>query len=97
MPALISLRNELDEMLQCIRTSRNIRTPLITRRKCGMTARAALPQVGVRTLILALGRFEIATKDKAHVLEKEWAGCRKHRRMTDEGKVIVELPEICMH
>jgi len=83
MPALISLRNE--------------QTPLITRRKCGMTARAAPPQVGVRTLILALGRFEIATKDKARVLEKEWAGCRKHRRMTDEGKVIVELPEICMH
>src|SRR5437016_6883019 len=86
-------------MLQCIRTSRNIRTPLIICRKCGMTARAAPPHVSTRstrTLILAFGRFEIATRDKARVLEKEWAGYRKHRRMTDEGKVLVEMPEICM-
>jgi len=48
-------------------------------------------------LILAFGRFEIATRDKARVLEEEWAGYRKHRRMTDEGKVLVEMPEICMH
>jgi hypothetical protein len=37
MPALIRLRDELDEMLQRIRAGRNIRTPIITRRKCGMT------------------------------------------------------------
>src|SRR5438876_4944636 len=74
-------------MLQCIRTSRNIRTPLIICRKCGMTARAAPPHVSTRstrTLILAFGRFEIATRDKARVLEKEWAGYRKHRRMRSE-------------
>jgi len=47
MPALISLRDELDEMLQCIRASRNIRTPMITCRNCGMTARAAPPHVSV--------------------------------------------------
>jgi hypothetical protein len=97
MPALISLRDELDEMLQCIRASRNIRTPMITCRKCGMTARAAPPHVSVRALILALGRFEIASKDKARALEKEWAIYRKHRRMTVEGNVMVEMPEICTH
>jgi len=37
------------------------------------------PHVSVRALILALGRFEIASKDKARVLEKEWAAYRKHR------------------
>lgn len=61
MPALISLRDELDEMLQCIRAARNIRTPIITCRKCGMTGPAATPHVSVRALILALSRFEIAS------------------------------------
>ena len=37
MPALISLRDGLDSMLQRIRTSRNIQTPIITCRKCGRT------------------------------------------------------------
>jgi len=54
MPDLISLRDELDGMLQWIRSSRNIRTPIITCRRCGMTARAAAPHVCVRALILAL-------------------------------------------
>lgn len=51
MPALISLRDELDEMLQGIRAGRNIRTPIITCRKCGMTGPAAPPNVSVRALI----------------------------------------------
>jgi hypothetical protein len=97
MPALISLRDELDGMLQWIRSSRNIRTPIITCRRCGLTATAAPPHVSVRALILALARFEIASKDKAHALEKEWAAYRKHRRLTREGKAVEEMPEICLH
>jgi hypothetical protein len=38
MLALICLRDELDGMLQWIRSSRNIRTPIITCRRCGLTA-----------------------------------------------------------
>src|SRR5882724_1238663 len=64
MPTLISLRDELDGMLQRIRTGRNIQTPIITCRKCGSTGRAAEPHVSVRALILALGRFGIASKDQ---------------------------------
>ena len=97
MPALISLRDELDEMLHCIRASRNVRTPIITCRKCGMTAPAAPPHVSVRALILALCRFEIISKDRARVLEKEWVAYRKHRRLTREGKVVAEMPEVCLH
>jgi len=59
-PPLISLRDELDGMLQGIRTGRNIQTPIITCRRCGTTGRAAEPHVSVRTFILALGRLEIA-------------------------------------
>ena len=84
MPALISLRDELDEMLQCIRAGRNIRTPIITCRKCGMTGPAAPPHVSVRALILAVSRFGIVSSEKTRVLEKDWARYRKkswtHRR-----------------
>lgn len=97
MPALISLRDDLDEMLQWIRAGRNIRTPIITCPKCGMTGRAAPPHVSVRALILALGRFEIASGDKARVLERDWATYRKNRRLTGEGKLVPETPEICLH
>ena len=97
MPTLISLRDELDEMLQSIRAGRNIRTPIITCRKCGMTGPAAPPHVSVRALILALSRFEIASSDKTRVLEKDWARYRKNRRLTGEGKVVAEMPEICLH
>ena len=97
MSDLISLRDELDGMLHWIRSSRNIRTPIVTCRRCGMTALAAAPHVSVRALILALGRFEIASKDKARALEEEWATYRKDHRLTGEGKVVEEMPETCLH
>src|SRR5260370_41569912 len=62
MPALISLRDELDGMLHRIRRSRNIQTPTITCRRCGMTWASAEPHGNVRALILALGPFEIAAE-----------------------------------
>jgi len=57
MPALIGLRDELDETLHRIRAGRNIQTPIITCGRCGTTGRAAEPHVSVRALILALARF----------------------------------------
>jgi hypothetical protein len=44
IPALIGLRDELDETLHRIRVGRNIRTPIITCRRCGMTASGAGPK-----------------------------------------------------
>jgi len=38
-----------------------------------MTGHAAEPRVSVRALILALARFEIASKDQTRALEKAWA------------------------
>ena len=64
IPALICLRDELDETLHRIRAGRNIQTPIITCRRCGMTGHAAEPRVSVRALILAFARFEIASKDQ---------------------------------
>jgi len=97
MPALISLRDELDEMLHRIRVGRNIKTPIITCHRCGMTGPAAEPHVSVRALILALARFEIAPKDEMRALEKAWATYRKQNHLNIEGKVSAGDPQGCPH
>jgi hypothetical protein len=97
IPALISLRDELGETLHRIRAGRNIQTPIITCRKCGMTGHAAEPRVSVRALILALARFEIASKDETRALEKDWAAYRKQHRLDIEGRALVGVPQGCLH
>jgi len=97
MPALISLRDELDGMLQRIRTGRNIQTPIVTCRRCGTTGPAAEPHVIVRALILAVARFGIAAKDQTHPLEKAWAEYRKQHKLDVEGKAPSGVPRSCPH
>jgi hypothetical protein len=92
MPALISLRDELDEMLHRIRVGRSIKTPIMTCDKCGATGPAAEPHVSVRALILALARFAIAPKDETRALEKAWATYRKQHRLNIEGRVSAGDP-----
>jgi hypothetical protein len=97
MPALIRLRDELDAALQRIRAGRNIQTPIITCSKCGLIGPAAEPHVSVRALILALARFEIASKDQTRALEKEWVAYRKQHQLDIEGKTTAGGLESCPH
>src|SRR6266436_4295233 len=97
IPALIGLRDELDETLHRIRAGRNIQTPIITCRRCGMTGHAAEPRVSVRALILALARFEIASKDQTRASEKAWAQYRKQHRLDIEGRALQGVPQSCSH
>jgi hypothetical protein len=97
IPALIGLRDELDETLHRIRAGRNIQTPIITCRRCGMTGHAAEPRVSVRALILALARFEIASKDQTRAMEKAWAQYRKQHRLDIEGRALQGGPQSCAH
>ena len=97
IPALIGLRDELDETLHRIRAGRNIQRPIITCRRCGRTGHAAEPRVSVRALILALARFEIASKDQTRPLEKEWATYRKQHQLDIEGRALVGVPQSCSH
>jgi len=97
IPTLIGLRNELDGTLHRIRASRNIQTPIITCRRCGRTGHAAEPRVSVRALILALARFEVASRDQTRTLEKEWEAYRKQHRLGVEGKALAEVAETCRH
>jgi hypothetical protein len=62
-----------------------------------MTGHAAEPRVSVRALILALARFEIASKDQARALEKEWAAYRNQHRLDIEGKTSARTPQDCSH
>jgi hypothetical protein len=97
MPALIGLRDELDEMLHRIRAGRNFRTPMVTRSRCGKTGPGAEPHVSVRALILALARFGISSNEQARALEKAWAEYRKQRWLDIEGKVQGSFREVCDH
>ena len=97
IPALIGLRDELDETLHRIRAGRNIQTPIITCRRCGMRGHAAEPHVSVRALILALARFEIAAKDQTCALEKAWAQYRKQHRLDSAGRALVGVQQSCSH
>ena len=97
MPALISLRDDLEGMLRRIRAGHDIKTPIITCRRCGFTGPAAEPHVSVRALILALARFEIASKDQTRVPEKEWAAYRKQHRLDIEGRALAGAPKSCPH
>jgi len=49
---LIRLRDELDEMLQRIRSERQLRPPAFKCPKCGDIGEGAAPQVSVRAMIL---------------------------------------------
>jgi hypothetical protein len=97
IPALISLRDEVDRTLHRIRADRSIQTPIITCHGCGKEAHAAEPRVSVRALILALARFKIASKDQTRALEREWAVHRKQYRLDLEGRASAGIPESCRH
>ena len=97
IPVLIGLRDELNETLHRIRAGRNIQTPIITCPRCGIAGHAAEPRVSVHALILALARFQIASKDQTRALEKEWAAYRKQHRLDIEGRALVEVPQSCPH
>jgi hypothetical protein len=86
-PDLIALRDSLDSMLHEIRSTRNIRSPIMKCPKCGKVGPGAEPRVSVRATILSLRRFEIATPEHTKILEKKWAAYRKENGLNLYGKV----------
>ena len=76
---LIGLRDDLDAMLQRIRSDRHIRLPVFRCPECGHVGEGAAPHISVRAMILSLLRFGIAPAEKARPLEKAWAEYRKQK------------------
>ncbi len=58
--AIVKLRDDLDAMLQRIRSERHIRPPVFKCPKCGHVGEGAEPHVSVRAMILSVIRFGIA-------------------------------------
>jgi len=83
---LIALRDRLNDMLQAIRRERNILPPMMQCSNCGTKNRSAPPQVSVRAMILALGRFRIAPAAKVKELEREWTKYRINHRLDLYGE-----------
>ena len=76
MEALLALRDELDDMLGRIRSTRHISNPVFKCPACGHIGRGADPQISVRATILALARFGVAARELARALEKAWSAYR---------------------
>jgi hypothetical protein len=87
-------------MLQCIRSERHIRPPVIRCPRCGRVGEAAEFDVTVRAMILSLGRFGIAPAEHVKKLEKRWAAHRKQNgldlygKAADPAKIVVPT---CAH
>jgi len=88
MPKIISLRGELDQMLQQIRSSRKIVTPVLICPNCGLHAHGAEPRVTVRAMILSLGRFGIVSRAEMKSLEKRWKEYRAVNQLNLIGDPI---------
>ena len=100
LPDLIELRDQFDAMLHRVRSARQLHTPVIRCRTCGHVGPAAEPDVSVRSLIIALGRFGIASVEEAKALEKRWAAYRKAQALDLHGKPAVPATEpapFCAH
>ena len=76
MEGLVGLRDELDDILGRIRSTRRIVNPVVTCPVCGHRGPGADPHVSVRATIVAVVRFGVAAKEPARVLEKAWSAYR---------------------
>jgi hypothetical protein len=88
---VFTLRDRLDDMLEEIRTSRNIRPPSMWCPVCKTQTRQVPPRVSVRAIIFALGRFGIVGPAEAKSLEKRWAKHRKENGLDRNGKLLEVL------
>jgi len=83
---LVGLRDEFDAMLHRIRSERKIRPPIVKCPNCHHVGPAAEPDVSVRAMLIALGRFGIVPIEDVKALDKRWAAHRKANRLDLNGK-----------
>jgi hypothetical protein len=92
MAALLELRDELDDMLGRIRSTRHIANPVFKCPRCGRIGRVADPKVSVRATILALIRFDVAAREPARALEKALTTYRKTAGLDLYGHAATSEP-----
>jgi hypothetical protein len=92
MEALLAMRDELDELLGRIRSTRQISNPVFKCPTCGHVGSGADPHVSVRATILALARFGVAAREPARALEKAWSAYRKSAGLDLYGHAATSAP-----
>jgi hypothetical protein len=92
MEALLGRRDELDDMLGRIRSTRHITNPVFKCPACGQIARGADPHISVRATILALARFGVVAREPARALEKAWITYRKTAGLDLYGDAATSEP-----
>jgi len=85
---IVELRDDLNGMLQQIRTQRHIRPPVFKCPKCGQISEGASSEVSVRAMILSVIRFNIAATKPTRAIEKCWDAYRKQNSVDLYGKVV---------
>ncbi len=81
----LALRDRLDTTLQTIRSERHIVSAMMWCPHCQARHPSAPPKVSVRAMILALGRFGMASASEVKVLERRWSTYRKHHHLDRYG------------
>ena len=74
--AIVALRGQLQGLLERHRAQRGIVPAVFRCPRCGTTAPGSPPVVSVRALLLAVGRFEIDTREVVRRRERAWAAYR---------------------
>jgi hypothetical protein len=97
--AIVRLRDDLDGMLQRIRSERQIRPPVVKCPRCGHVGECAEPHVSVRAMLLSIIRFNIDSAEPAQTIEKAWNTYRKHKGLDVYGKANAATANItgCVH
>ena len=90
--ALLRLRDELDDMLGRIRSTRHIPNPVLKCPACGRTGPGADPHVSVRATILALARFGVTASEPARALERAWSVYRTTAGLDPYGHDATSKP-----
>jgi hypothetical protein len=83
---MIRLRDDLDRMLQQIRSARQIRSPLFRCPICGHVGEGRPPQVSVRAMILSVIRFDIDDPEPTRAVEKAWKAYQRANHLDVYGK-----------
>jgi hypothetical protein len=84
--ARVELRDDLDAMLQRIRSERRLRAPVLQCPRCGHIGESAGPHVSIRAMLLSLLRFGVDETGQVKALERGWAAYREQNRLDLYGK-----------
>ena len=81
----LALRDRLDTTLQTLRNERHIVPAMMWCPHCQARHRSAPPKVSVRAMLLALGRFGIASAAEVKAFERRWNTYRRRHQLDRYG------------